>query len=87
MSSCVWADRLVFFVVFIAYVYAAIAAGGIAGSKGSSTIGWCLAGIVFGPFALIAAIGIPDEIRSKKYEVLIQQQQAILDELKTLNAR
>ena len=85
MSSCVWADRLLFFAVFIAH-YAAIAAGGIAGSKGSSTIGWCLAGLVFGPFALIAAIGIPGEIRAKKYEMLIQQQQAILEELKAQNA-
>ena len=41
-------------------VVSALLSSSVAGTKGWSSIRWFLAGFFFGPFGLIAAVGLPD---------------------------
>ena len=48
-------------VVFLTWIISAIAAGAIANSKNRSTIGWGFLGLIFGIFAVIAALIVPSK--------------------------
>jgi len=48
--------------VIIVWLFCAIIAGSIAGSKGRSSMGWFLLGLIFGPFAWAVAL-LPNRVK------------------------
>lgn len=50
----------------------------VAGEKGHSESAWFLGGAIFGPFALLAAVGLPD-LKLRKYLRLLAEQHGALD--------
>ena len=73
--------------ILLTWLVSSVLAGVVANSKGHQVGPWIGIGLLFGPFGLLAAVGLANEKQSKKYEVLIEQQQAMLTELQALNGR
>jgi hypothetical protein len=50
----------------------------VAESKGHEVGPWTIAGLFFGPLALLAAVGLPD-LKSRKYLRLLAENQGAID--------
>ncbi|MCP9776214.1 hypothetical protein [Cyanobium sp. WAJ14-Wanaka] len=53
--------------------------GRVAESKGHGGLSWGISGLVFGPLALLAAIGLSD-LKTRKYLRLLAEHHGALDE-------
>ena len=58
----------------------------IAGGKGYGGCSWSLGGILFGPLALIATLGLRDRKRDWATQRLINTQEEMLDEIQRKHA-
>jgi len=54
----------------------------MAHSKGHEAASWFFAGLLFGPLALIAAVGLPD-LKLRRYLRLLAEQQGAVEKEKT----
>jgi hypothetical protein len=65
--------------ILVLLVLALICAGyssEVAGSKGHQKLPWFFGGILFGPLALLASLGLPD-LKTRKYLRLIAEKQGV----------
>ena len=61
--------------------------GVLAEQKGYSVFNWCLAGFLFGFFALIAIAGLPDRKLRKYLRLIAEKQKAIEPEIESDDAQ
>ena len=65
----------IFVILIVVYAFAFGGyASTVAGAKGYSPILWGLGGVLFGPFALLAAVGLPDLKTRAHLRILSERQ-------------
>ena len=68
-------------IAFVFWILYGVFASTIAGGKGHGGCSWYLGGILFGPLALIATLGLRDRKRDWDTQRLINTQEEMLDEI------
>jgi hypothetical protein len=72
--------------LFLLAVIFAVFSAMLAGCKGYDQAGWALAGFLFGPIALLTAMGLPDLKLRKYIRLLAEHQGAVVVEAPTESA-
>ena len=72
--------------IVVIWILCGVFAGTIAGGKGHGGCSWFLGGILFGPLALIATLGLRDRKRDWDAKRLIDTQEEMLDEIQRKHA-
>ena len=68
--------------VILLAVVCAIFSANLAHLKGHSAEAWSFGGLLFGPLALLAAVGLPD-LKLRRYLRLLAEQQGAVEKEKT----
>ena len=68
-------------IAVVSWILCGVFASTIAGGKGHSACSWFLGGILFGPLALIAILGLRDRKLDWDTQRLINTQEEMLDEI------
>lgn len=63
--------------ILVTGVACAIYSGNLASSKGHDSAPWAIGGLLLGPLALLAAIGLPD-LKLRKYVRLLAENQGVI---------